>query len=138
MAALELTGSHFIPTLARPGSGMTHKYARDVVAGDVVWVLDPPGVALLEANVVSVTPVVGHGLYNPFTRWGWAGCWVRGGDCGMLRAACMDSAMHVLTAPLASLLAPLCAFFDAPSCCCRCLRSGGTIIVDGVLASAHR
>ena len=73
-AELVLTGTHFVvvPNAPNSSSAPLHKRARDVVAGDNMWVAGgkdrTTGLAL--HTVVSVSPTTMDGLYNPYTLGG--------------------------------------------------------------------
>lgn len=70
-AELVLTGTHFV-MVAAPNSASLHKRARDVVAGDQMWVSagNDHTTGLVQHTVVSVGCTTMDGLYNPYTLGG--------------------------------------------------------------------
>ena len=55
----------------------SYKYARDVVVGDTVHVLDGQGQGVGEALVARVSLAVERGLYNPLVFGGKLACWLQ-------------------------------------------------------------
>jgi hypothetical protein len=67
---LQLTEKHFLPVVAASSASqqLVHKYAKDVVVGDLLMLAGADGASAVAGRVVSKTVEQAVGLYNPYTK----------------------------------------------------------------------